>query len=167
MAETCVFASDLTCFEGLVWKLMNLQIKWGQCSEWHDWYKGFKEQQTTVWSAISKARASLRAISIYPETQQRAAEQILQTTRCKNGSLKCQVSDSFHLNSSLCLMFIGHASERVREEKGTLHYDAGSSATTEDQERMSSRTTTRKTKQPLLDVVYLSGNCSDFFIEVS
>lgn len=90
MVETCVFASDLTLFEGLVWKLMNLQIKWGQCSEWHDWYKGFKEQQTTVWSGISKARASLKASSIHPETQQRAAEQILQTTRCKNGSLKCQ-----------------------------------------------------------------------------
>lgn len=63
-------------------------------------------------------------------------------------------------------MFISHASERVREEKGTLHYDAGSSATMEDQERMSSRTTMRKTKQPLLDVVYLSGNCSDPFIEL-
>ncbi|KAL1278474.1 hypothetical protein QQF64_025147 [Cirrhinus molitorella] len=55
------------------------------------------------------------------------------------------VPDSLHLNSSPCLMFIGHASERVGDEKGTLHYRAGSS---EDQERMSSRTTTRKTNKP-------------------
>lgn len=149
MAEIYIFASDLTLFEGLVWKLMNPRIKWGQRSEWHDWYKGFKEQQTAVWSAISKARASLRASSgCWPNNSNDQMQEWLP---------KVSVSDSFHLNSSLCLMFIGHASERVREEKGTLHYDAGSSATMGDQEKMNSGTLTRKKKQLLLDVVYLSG----------
>lgn len=149
MAEACVFASDLMLFEGLVWKLMNLQISAQSptSSTWHDWYEGFKEQQTTVWSAISKARASLRASSIHPETQQRAAEQILQTSRCKNGSLKCQ--SLIHSiwtaprDSSLSAM----PQNGLERKKGTLHYKAGSS---EDQERMSSRTTTRKTKQLLV-----------------
>lgn len=133
-------------------------------SVWHDWYKGFKDPQTTVWSVISKARASLKASSIRPETQQRAAEQILQSTRCKNGSLKCQslIHSIWTAPRASCWSAMP---QRFGGEKGIFSIGQDHPSLQDEL-----GTTIRKTKQPLHDPVYLhslSGNCPDPFYELS
>ncbi len=122
----------------------------------------FKEQQTTVWSAISKARASLRASSIHPETQQRAAEQILQMTRCKNGSLKCQslIHSIWKAPCASCLSAMPQNGSEKRR---------GPSITMPDhlplrRIRKGWAPGLRRGKQ---NNPYLTENCSDPFIELS
>lgn len=125
--------------------------------------KGFKELQTTVWSAISKVRASLRAGSIRPETQQRAAEQILQSTRCKNGSLKCQSLISFIWTAPRASCLSAKPQNGSEKRKGILYRVRSSANTGWAQDY-------NKENKTLLDAICfhsLSGNCPDPFYEFS
>lgn len=53
--------------------------------------KDFKAPKSRVWSSYSKVSCVFeKNNSVRQETQQRTAEQILQTRKCKKWSLKCQ-----------------------------------------------------------------------------
>lgn len=134
-AETRLFASDLTLFENLVWKLMNLQIKQGQCSVPHFVHVAWLIYRFQR-AADNSLKCDLQSQGIFESKFNSfwdPAESCWANTsidQMQEWLPKVSVPDSFHLNDSPRLMFISHASKWFGEEKGILLYRARSTPNT-------------------------------------